>query len=134
MGTAHSDNLPFGMQVNHLNLVLSASDVAKIHEFYGEILGLERMPDIPFPDGISMVRYLGGETERYEYGMAYDHDGNQVEPVFIADGAPESALKYLEIGLTVGDTDAMNSFLRSVTGYEELKPAPIGGGVVGQLR
>jgi|TARA_Y100000310_G_scaffold140345_2_gene139742 catechol 2,3-dioxygenase-like lactoylglutathione lyase family enzyme len=174
------------MQTNHLNIVLSATDVEKTHEFYGEILGLQRMPDIPFPDGGSMVRYLGGDTEikflfrgndlpvlkggataargirlmavllpiakkdavvkglkthayavptftkgtGFEYGMAYDHDGNQVEVVFLAGGVPESAFKQFQIGLTVGDTDAMNSFLREVMGYEELEPAPIGGGAI----
>jgi catechol 2,3-dioxygenase-like lactoylglutathione lyase family enzyme len=56
-------NLPFGMTTDHLNLVLSINDEAKVHEFYGEVLGLKRIPNIPFPGDMHMVRYLGGETE-----------------------------------------------------------------------
>jgi len=50
-------------QVDHLNIVFSVSDAAAVHEFYGEILGLQRIPDIQFPDDQYMIRYLGGASE-----------------------------------------------------------------------
>lgn len=161
--------LPFGMLVKHLNLVLSVSSGEKTHEFYGEILGLERIPDIVFPGDLHMIRYMGGESEikfivtnqdlpkhkggagkgrgirlmaillptakqagvlerlkehghlepeftegdGYRYGMAYDHDGNQVEIVFVDEGT-EDTFKGFQIGLTVSDPAAMNAFLTDV--------------------
>ena len=47
---AHHEELPFGMESNHLNLVLSVSDPAKVHEFYGDILGLERLKSKSMPE------------------------------------------------------------------------------------
>ncbi len=55
--------MPFGMRVNHLNLVFSVTDAEATEEFYGEILGLEQIPDIPLPGNRRMIRYLGGESE-----------------------------------------------------------------------
>jgi catechol 2,3-dioxygenase-like lactoylglutathione lyase family enzyme len=60
---AKEKSLPFGMATSHPNLVLSVSDADKVHEFYGEVLGLERIADIPLPGNMSMIRYLGGESE-----------------------------------------------------------------------
>lgn len=60
---AAENELPFGMTTNHLNLVLSVTDEAKVHEFYGEVLGLKRIANIPFPGNMHMVRYIGGESE-----------------------------------------------------------------------
>ena len=60
---ADPGELPFGMQTSHLNIVFSVTDAEATHEFYGEILGLKRIPDIPFPGGMHMIRYLGGESE-----------------------------------------------------------------------
>lgn len=54
---------PPGMRPDHLNLVLSVGDPDKVHAFYGEILGLERIPDIDFPGEAYMIRYMGGATE-----------------------------------------------------------------------
>lgn len=57
-------SLPFDMyDGDHANLVLSVSDAEKTHEFYGEVLGLERLPDIDFPGDTYMIRYLGGNSE-----------------------------------------------------------------------
>lgn len=61
--SAENGDLPFGMRANHLNLVFSVTDPEKVHEFYGEILGLEPMPNIDFPGDPYMIRYLGGESE-----------------------------------------------------------------------
>ena len=60
---AEKMNLPFGMTTDHLNLVLSINDEAKVHEFYGEVLGLKRIPNLVFPGNMHMVRYMGGKTE-----------------------------------------------------------------------
>jgi catechol 2,3-dioxygenase-like lactoylglutathione lyase family enzyme len=186
IGTAQTADLPFGMQSPNLNIVFSATSVEKTHEFYGEILGLERIADIPFPGGRSMIRYMGGgmqikflyspnelprlkggaraargirllalllPMERkdrvmsglkkhghdtptftkgtgFEYGMVFDHDGNQIEVVFVAEGRPESTFDRCQIGLTVGDTEAMNTFMRDIMGYEYAGEEPIGGGVM----
>lgn len=60
---ADVNDLPFGMSTSHLNIVFSVTDAEATHEFYGDVLGLKRIPDIPFPGGVYMVRYLGGESE-----------------------------------------------------------------------
>ena len=60
---ADVDDLPFGMTTSHLNLVFAVSDADKTTEFYGDILGLKRIPDLKFPEGRYMIRYLGGESE-----------------------------------------------------------------------
>lgn len=57
------EQLPLGMAVDHLNLVLSASNPDDVHRFYGEILGLKRIPDLNFPGDDYMIRYMGGATE-----------------------------------------------------------------------
>lgn len=56
-------DLPFGMRTKHLNVVLSVSDPDKTHEFYGEVLGLRRIFDLPLPGDPNMIRYMGGDTE-----------------------------------------------------------------------
>ncbi len=181
--SAHAEEpqMPFNMLANHLNLVLSVSSPEKTHEFYGEILGLKRIPDIVFPGEIHMIRYLGGESEikfvvtnqdlpkpeggagngrgirlmailfpdseragilkrleerghpepkftegnGFRYGMAYDHDGNQVEIVFIDEGT-EGTFKGFQIGLTVSDPAAMNAFLTDTLGLSRSTEAPPG--------
>jgi catechol 2,3-dioxygenase-like lactoylglutathione lyase family enzyme len=55
--------LPFGLFEEHLNVVYSVSDAEATEQFYGEILGLQRLPDIDFPGEAYMIRYLGGESE-----------------------------------------------------------------------
>lgn len=55
--------LPFGLLEDHLNVVYSVSDAEATEQFYGEILGLERLPDIDFPGEAYMIRYRGGESE-----------------------------------------------------------------------
>lgn len=182
---AEPAELPFGMRTGHLNLVLSVSDAEKTHEFYGEVLGLKRIPNIDFPGDVYMIRYMGGaseikfivtgeelpshaggtgdgigirlmalllpdskragvldalkahgypapaftEREGFRYGMAFDGDGNQIELVFIDEGADEAMFNIFQIGLTVSDSDAMNTFLRDVLGLEELPTEALGGGL-----
>ncbi len=52
-----------GMAVPHLNLVLAATDEAKCLKFYGEILGLKRIPNLHLPNNVEMIRYMGGKSE-----------------------------------------------------------------------
>ncbi len=59
----HAADLPFGMTTSHINLVLSVSDADKTNEFYGDILGLKRIPDLKFPGDTYMIRYMGGSSE-----------------------------------------------------------------------
>lgn len=60
---AESSDLPFGMRTKHLNVVLSISDPDKAIEFYGEVLGLRRLFDLPLPGDPNMLRFMGGDTE-----------------------------------------------------------------------
>lgn len=55
--------LPLGMSVPHLNLVLAVTDEAKTLKFYGEILGLKRIPNLHLPNNVEMIRYMGGKSE-----------------------------------------------------------------------
>ena len=50
-------------QVDHLNVVYSASNADAVNGFYGTALGLRRKPDINMPSGGQMIRYLGGVSE-----------------------------------------------------------------------
>lgn len=172
--------MPFGMRVNHLNLVFSVSDAEATEEFYGEVIGLKQIPDIPLPGDRRMVRFMGGDTElkfivaagdlpklaggtraargirlaaillpeseragiearlkkhgrevpaytdgespagyTYRYGMVYDHDGNQIELVFLSEEAPQEKFQQVQIGLTVSDSAAMYDFLSKVLGLPE---------------
>lgn len=60
---ALADGAPSATQVEHLNIVYSVTDADAVHEFYGDILGLPRIPDIQLPADRVMVRYLGGVSE-----------------------------------------------------------------------
>ena len=55
--------LPMGLLEDHLNLVYSVSDGPATEQFHGEILGLQRLPDIGLPGERTMIRYPGGESE-----------------------------------------------------------------------
>ena len=55
--------IPFGLVDDHLNLVISASDESKTINFYGEVLGLNRISDIELPEKRKMIRYIAGESE-----------------------------------------------------------------------
>ncbi len=173
--------MPFGMRVNHLNLVFSASNADATEEFYGEVIGLKQIPDIPLPGNRRMIRFLGGDTELkfivtdedlpkrdggtraargirlaaillpnakratieeqlkkyghdlpeytegksaagygYRYGMVYDHDGNQIELVFLDDSAPKEKFQQVQIGLSVADSDTMRAFMSDVIGLQEV--------------
>lgn len=197
-GVAWADDAASPMQVGHLNLVFSVTDPDAVHSFYGEILGLKRIPNIDFPGESYMIRYMGGESEikfivtgqdlpkheggagdargirllalllpqseqagildrfeaagldvpeftkgesihvmnkpaeatvtryKYEYGMVYDYDGNQVEVVFLGEGAPEDKFKQVQIGLNVSDMAAMDTFLKDILG---LRPEVTEGGI-----
>lgn len=59
---AASEPRPFNA-ADHLNLVYSVTNADAVHKFYGEILGLKRIPNIDFPGDPYMIRYMGGKTE-----------------------------------------------------------------------
>jgi predicted enzyme related to lactoylglutathione lyase len=184
LGAAQAADLPFGMLQNHMNLVVSASDTDKTIEFYGEVLGLERLEDIEISEGPNILRFKSGETElqfvinqeghkglpgglgsahgirlmalmfpmakraaimeRVEshgykagkftdkptvaYGVVNDHDATQVELVFFPESRGASVLEGFQIGLNVGDMDAMKTYLSDIMGYEELDDEDLGGG------
>jgi catechol 2,3-dioxygenase-like lactoylglutathione lyase family enzyme len=178
---ANDVDMPFGMRVNHLNLVFSASDAAETEKFYGEIIRLKQIPDIPLPGNRRMIRFKGGDTELkfivsgldlpklaggtraargirlaaillpdseqsgieqrlkenghdvpaytegkssagygYRYGMVYDHDGNQIEIVFLDDSAPREKFQQVQIGLTVSDSESMSAFMSDILGLSEV--------------
>lgn len=56
-------DLPLGLIQDHLNLVFSASDGPATEKFYGDIIGLRRIPNVDLPGGRYMLRYHGGATE-----------------------------------------------------------------------
>ena len=185
---AADSRMPFGMSIDHLNLVISASDIEAVTDFYGEALGLEQLATWKMPSGSTMLRFLAGESEikfivsgnelpsfeggaadargirllalllpssqrsgietrfekhgygavkytereTYTFGMAYDPDGNQVEIVFLDDSLPAQTFKQAQIGLTVSDAGAMNSFLADVIGLEKVsaQKSPSSGAVI----
>ena len=51
--------VPFNMTINHINLVLSVSNPAAASEFYGEVLGLERISK----PADKITRYMSGASE-----------------------------------------------------------------------
>jgi len=62
-GVRAADSTPFEMNVDHLNLVVSARDVDATIEFYGDALGLEQLATWKMPSGSTMLRFLAGESE-----------------------------------------------------------------------
>ena len=60
---SRADSIPFGLVEDHLNLVISASDETKTINFYGKVLGLNRISDIELPEKRKMIRYIAGESE-----------------------------------------------------------------------
>ena len=60
---SRADTITFGLVDDHLNLVISASDESKTINFYGEVLGLNRISDIELPEKRKMIRYIAGESE-----------------------------------------------------------------------
>lgn len=180
IGLAVADDVASPTQVDHLNFVFSVTDAEAVHEFYGEILGLKRIPDIPFPNNQHMIRYMGGATEvkfivtgqdlpkmeggtrnargirllalllpesekagvlkrlaasgrevpeftegrneaagyGYSYGMVFDGDGNQIEIVFLGEGAPEEKFQQTQMGLAVSAFAPMDEFLTKVLQYK----------------
>ncbi len=63
LGVAQAADLPLGMVQNHMNLVVSATDAEKTIEFYGTVLGLERLEDVKFSDDLNLLRFKIGVTE-----------------------------------------------------------------------
>jgi predicted enzyme related to lactoylglutathione lyase len=57
------EDLPLGLVEGHLNLVFSVADGPSTDTFYGDIMGLQRIPNVELPGGGCMVRYHGGATE-----------------------------------------------------------------------
>lgn len=69
------------------------------------------------------------ERKGFRYGMAFDADGNQIELVFLDEGADKTLFNIFQIGLTVSDSAPMNAFLGDVLGLEELPTEDLGGGI-----
>jgi predicted enzyme related to lactoylglutathione lyase len=63
ISVSKAGSIPFGLVDDHLNLVISASDESKTINFYGEVLGLNRISDIELPEKRKMIRYIAGESE-----------------------------------------------------------------------
>mgnify|MGYP001408655248 FL=1 len=63
ISVSRAGSIPFGLVDDHLNLVISASDESKTINFYGEVLGLNRISDIELPEKRKMIRYIAGESE-----------------------------------------------------------------------
>ncbi|MFP6584172.1 MAG: VOC family protein [Candidatus Hydrogenedentota bacterium] len=72
--------------------------------------------------------FTAGPT--YEYGMVYDHDGNQVELVFFDDTTPEDKLKGMQIGMTVSDQAEMNAFLSDILSLEKIRQITTDSGTI----
>ena len=54
------------------------------------------------------------------YGMVRDYDDNQVELVFIDEGAPESTFNLFQVGLTVSSQDELQQYFKTVLGVPSL--------------
>ena len=54
---------PLGSLQDHLNVVLSVTDGPGTERFYGDILGLDRIPDVDLPGERYMIRYRSGPSE-----------------------------------------------------------------------
>lgn len=52
----------------------------------------------------------------FEYGMAYDNDGNQIELVFLDDNAPPQRFRQIQIALSVSNLKKTQHFMRDVLG------------------
>ena len=63
ISVSRAGSIHFGLVDDHLNLVISASDESKTINFYGEVLGLNRISDIELPEKRKMIRYIAGESE-----------------------------------------------------------------------
>lgn len=53
----------FGLPTKALNVVFSASDAAKVRQFYGTILGLEEIAPLEIPGSGPMLRFMAGKSE-----------------------------------------------------------------------
>ena len=80
--------------------------------------------------GHDVPKFTAGKNEAggysYAYGMVYDGDGNQIEVVFLGEGAPEDKFKQVQIGLNVSDMAAMDTFLKDILGFQ---PVVTEGGI-----
>ncbi len=63
VGTTVAEEFASPTQVDHLNIVLSVTDANAVEAFYGDVLGLRRIADIPLPGAQNMIRYMAGATE-----------------------------------------------------------------------
>ncbi|MEK7793294.1 MAG: VOC family protein [Candidatus Hydrogenedentota bacterium] len=54
---------PFEMIAEAVNVVFGAGDFEKTRAFYGDLLGLERIPDLDIPGSGPMLRFLAGKSE-----------------------------------------------------------------------
>lgn len=117
--SADEASLPFGMTTSHLNLVLSVGDGDKVHEFYGEVLGLRRIPNIPLPGNMTMIRYMGGASE-IKFIVT-----NQDLPADGGGAAKARGIRLLALFLPAAEKPGILERLES-QGYEV--PAFVGGG------
>jgi len=104
-GTSVAEEKPFGMETNHLNLVFSVNDAKKTHEFYGEILGLEKLPNKVMPESTYMIRYMAGSSMLkflvmkadlpVKAGKSGDAVGIRLAAIILPDQQREGILKRL---------------------------------------
>lgn len=102
---------PFEMLAEGVNIVFSVSDADKATEFYGNVLGLERIPNIVLPGSEAtgartMLRFMGGVSEiklivlpdlaeNYPDGVDRGR-GIRVLTIFLDDAKKEGIVKRLE--------------------------------------
>jgi catechol 2,3-dioxygenase-like lactoylglutathione lyase family enzyme len=77
---------------------------------------LERMKVAGLPEPTFTERRNDALAYNYRYGMTYDYDGNQIELVFLDDGAPKEKFDQVQMGCIVSDMAAMDKFLAEIIG------------------
>ena len=77
---------------------------------------VERMKAAGLPEPTFTERRNEALAYNYRYGMTYDYDGNQIELVFLDEGAPAEKFDQVQMGCIVSDMAAMDKFLGEVLG------------------
>ncbi len=77
---------------------------------------LERMKAAGLPEPTFTERRNDALAYNYRYGMTYDYDGNQIELVFLDEGAPQEKFDQVQMGCIVSDMAAMDTFLAETLG------------------
>jgi hypothetical protein len=97
--------LPLGVVEEHLNLVFSVVDGPATETFYGDIMGLRRIPNVELPGGRYMLRYHGGATElKFIVGA-------EVGAPFLSDPACARGIRALHLQLPESRRQAVFSRL-----------------------